>query len=207
MNRARLVSTIHGLRRVASLSRACGLTDADLLQRWVSCRDQAAFEAMLRRHAAAVLGVCRRVLHDTHEAEDAAQAAFLALAQKAGAIGRRQAVAAWLYTVARRAALHARASRRAAFRHDLSSALARPAEEPTWRDLRLVLDEEVSRLPEKYRAPFVLCYVEGRTNQEAARELGCPEGTVLSRLARARQRLRANLTRRGITLGGWVSRF
>jgi RNA polymerase sigma-70 factor (ECF subfamily) len=191
------------LRGAVGPAGAGGLTDADLLRRWVARRDEAAFEALLWRHAAAVLGLCRRVLGDAHEAEDAAQAAFLALARRAGSIGRRQAVGSWLYTVAYRAALRARAvrSRRGALAPcDLGALPARPAEDPSWRDLRPVLDEEVGRLPEKYRAAFVLCHVEGRTNEEAARELGCPVGTVLSRLARARQRLRERLTRRGVTL-------
>ena len=193
---------IQRLRRAAAPPGAGGLTDADLLRRWVAHRDEAAFEALLWRHAAAVLGVCRRVLHDAHEAEDAAQAAFLALARKARSIGRRQAVAAWVYTVAYRAALRARSRRPRGPvpLHDLSALPARSAEDPAWRDLRPVLDEEISRLPDRFRAPFVLCHVEGRTNEEAARELGCPVGTVLSRLARARQRLRARLTRRGVTL-------
>jgi RNA polymerase sigma factor (sigma-70 family) len=200
MDAANLRSVIRRLGRAVS---AGGLTDAELLRRWLAHRDEGAFEALLWRHAAAVLGVCRRVLGDVHEAEDATQAAFLTLARKGGTIGRRQAVAAWLYTVAYRTAL--RASARRPRDHTLSldalSALpSRPAEDPAWRDLRPVLDEEVSRLPEKYRAAFVLCHVAGRTNEEAARELGCPVGTVLSRLARARERLRARLTRRGVTL-------
>jgi RNA polymerase sigma factor (sigma-70 family) len=203
MNSGRLRNLMGRLRRAVGPAGSGGLTDADLLRRWVAQRDEAAFEALLWRHAAAVLGVCRRVLGDAHEAEDAAQASFLALARKAGSIGRRQAVAAWLYTVAYRAALQARARRNrrgCCDLHDLDALPGRPAEDPTWRDLRPVLDEEVSRLPQKYRAVFVLCHVEGRTNEEAARELGCPVGTVLSRLARARQRLRDRLTRRGVTL-------
>jgi RNA polymerase sigma factor (sigma-70 family) len=199
-----LRNVVRRLRRAVDPSVSGGLTDADLLRRWVSQRDEAAFEALLWRHAAAVLGVCRRVLHDAHEAEDATQAAFLALARKARSIGRRQAVAAWLYTVAYRTALRARARQCRAIPvlpRDLAVLPARPAEDPAWRDLRPVLDREVSQLPEKYRAPFVLCHLEGRTNEEAARELGCPVGTVLSRLARARQRLRDRLTRRGVTLG------
>jgi RNA polymerase sigma factor (sigma-70 family) len=203
MDGGRLRGVIRGLRRAVGPAGAGGLTDADLLGRWVARRDEGAFEALLWRHAAAVLGVCRRVLGDAHEAEDAAQAAFLTLARKAASIGRRQAVAAWLFAVAYRAALRARARRprAAAVPPGALGALpARPAEDPAWRDLRPLLDEEVGRLPEKYRAPFVLCHVEGRTNEEAARELGCPVGTVLSRLARARQRLRDRLTRRGVTL-------
>jgi RNA polymerase sigma factor (sigma-70 family) len=200
MSAGRLRNVMQRLRRAAGAPAAGGLTDAELLRRWVAQRDEAAFEALLWRHTAAVLGVCRRVLRDAHEAEDAAQAAFLTLAHKARSIGRRQAVAAWLYTVAYRVALRARTRRPALAPYDLSALPARPAEDPAWRDLRPVLDEEVSRLPERYRAAFVLCHVEGRTNEEAARELGCPVGTVLSRLARARERLRRRLTGRGVTL-------
>ncbi len=204
MDGARLRIMIRRLRRVVTPASDGGLSDADLLRRWVTHRDEAAFEALLWRHAAAVLGVCRRVLGDEHEAEDAAQAAFLTLACKAGSIGRRQAVAAWLYTVACRTAL-----RRVPAVRQCSLSFPKPGRSacPPGNGSRLarstapVLDEEVSRLPEQYRAPFVLCHVEGRTNEEAARELGCPVGTVLSRLARARQRLRDRLTRRGVTLG------
>jgi RNA polymerase sigma factor (sigma-70 family) len=203
MDGGRLRSMIGRLRRAAQ-PLSGGLTDADLLARWVALRDEAAFEALLWRHAAAVIGVCRRVLGDAQEAEDAAQAAFLTLARKARSVGRRQAVAAWLYTVAYRAALRARTRRPRAASvppRDLNALPARAADDPAWRDLRPVLDEEVGRLPERFRAPFVLCHVQGRTNEEAARELGCPVGTVLSRLARARRRLRDRLTRRGVTLG------
>jgi RNA polymerase sigma factor (sigma-70 family) len=201
MDGSRLRSVVRRLRRAAEPCGPGGLTDADLLRRWIACRDEAAFEALLWRHATAVLGVCRRVLGDVHEAEDAAQAAFLTLARRAHAIGRRQAVAAWLHTVAYRTALRARPRRpRAAPQSELTTLPAAPDEDPVWRDLRPVLDEEIGRLPEKYRAAFVLCHVEGRTNEEAARELCCPVGTVLSRLARARRRLRDTLTRRGVTL-------
>jgi RNA polymerase sigma factor (sigma-70 family) len=202
MGEGRLRNVIWGLRRAVGPSGG-GLTDAELLRRWVAGRDQAAFEALLWRHGPAVLGVCRRILHDVHDAEDAAQATFLVLARKGGSVGRRQAVAAWLHTVAYRVALRARDRRPHATvltAPDLAALPARPTEDPVWRDLRPVLDEEISRLPEKYRAPFVLCCVEGRTNEEAAREMACPVGTILSRLARARERLRQRLTRRGVTL-------
>ena len=202
MSAGRLRNLIWGLRRAVSPS-AGGLTDAELLRRWVAVRDQAAFEALLWRHGPTVLGVCRRILHDVHDAEDAAQAAFLVLARKGGSVGKRQAIAAWLHTVAYRVALRARDRRPRATvmaAHDLGALPARAGEDPAWRDLRPILDEEISRLPEKFRAPFVLCHVEGRTNEEAARELACPLGTILSRLARARERLRQRLTRRGVTL-------
>jgi RNA polymerase sigma factor (sigma-70 family) len=202
MGEGRLRHLIWGLRRAVAPPGG-GLTDAELLRRWVARRDQAAFETLLWRHGPAVLGVCRRILHDVHDAEDAAQATFLVLARKAGSVGRRQAVAAWLHTVAYRVALRARTRRphaTALSAPELGALPARPTEDPVWRDLRPVLDEEISRLPEKYRAPFVLCCVEGRTNEEAAREMACPVGTVLSRLSRARERLRQRLTRRGVTL-------
>jgi RNA polymerase sigma factor (sigma-70 family) len=189
------------LRRVLSRPGCGGLSDAELLERFVAQRDEAAFEVLVWRHGPAVLGVCRRVLRHEEDAEDAFQATFLVLVRKAGAIGRRQAVGSWLYRVAYRVALRAKAG--AAKRSALpTAALDVPADERVpdwvWGDLRPVLDDEVNRLPEKYRAPFVLCYLDGLTNEEAARELGCPKGTVLSRLAWARERLRARLARRGL---------
>jgi RNA polymerase sigma factor (sigma-70 family) len=200
MDGDRLNHVIEQLRRAVGPGPAGGLSDADLLARWVAGRDEAAFEVLLWRHAPLVLGVCRRVLRDAHEAEDAAQATFLALALKAGSVARRGALAGWLYRVAYRVALQAKARAARRPRQDARAleAAARPDEGPVWRDLRPVLDDEVSRLPAKYRVPFLLCCVEGRTNEEAARELGCPVGTVLSRLARARERLRVRLARRDL---------
>jgi RND family efflux transporter MFP subunit len=182
-----------------------GVPDAQLLERFAGCGDEAAFELLVRRHSRLVLGVCRRALHDEHAAEDAFQATFLALARKAANISRREAVAGWLYKVAWRAALAVRAdrARHAARERPITAAMdvperaaeVSPAER---RELRAVLDEEVGRLPEKLRAPVVLCYLEGKTVAEAAGELGCPHGTVASRLARARQRLRRRLGQRGL---------
>jgi RNA polymerase sigma factor (sigma-70 family) len=183
------------------------LTDARLLEDFVSRRDEASFEVLVWRHGTMVLNLCQRVLHDTHEAEDAFQAAFLVFARKASSIGKHEAVAAWLYKVAYRIALRVRT--RAAKHVTQEAALDNlPApdahDEVLWRDLRLVLDEEIDRLPEKYRVPFVLCYLQGHTNEEAAEQLGCPKGTILSRLARGRERLRSRLVRRGValTVGG-----
>jgi len=143
------------------------------------------------------------VLRDRHEAEDAFQATFLVFARKAGSIGQREAVGCWLYKVAYRIALRLRtsASKRPTTGEPTNELLAaEPTEDADWRDLRPVLDEEIARLPEKYRAAFVLCYLEGRTNEEAAVQLGCPKGTILSRLARGREWLRSRLTRRGVVL-------
>jgi RNA polymerase sigma factor (sigma-70 family) len=193
---------LRGTRPIDGLP-AGGLSDAELLERFVSQRDAAAFEVLLWRHGPMVLGVCRRLLRHEHDAEDAFQATFLTLAKKAGSIGRREACAAWLHRVACHVALNARAATAVRTRRERpwrDVAAGDDHDDLVWRDLRPVLDEEVRRLPAKYRTPFVLCYLEGKTNDEAARQLGCPTGTVLSRLARARERLRTCLTRRGVTL-------
>ena len=177
-----------------------GLADAELLRRWVASRDEAAFEVLVWRHGPMVLSQCRRWLPREHDADDAFQAAFFALARKAGGVRSGEGLAAWLHRVAFRICLHARsASRETALGADVMDQRAcGPLAEASARELRAVLDEEVSRLPERYRAPFVLCYFAGRTNAEAARELGRPVGTILSRLATARQRLRVRLSRRGL---------
>src|SRR5262249_22740610 len=150
--------------------------------------DAAAFAALVRRHGPTVLGVCRRVLHNAHDAEDAFQATFLVLVRKGRSIAKREALSSWLYGVAYRVALKAQADlvrrrqheRQAAGRFDEAS-----QPETTGDDLRPILDEEVNRLPDKYRRPIVLCYFEGKTYQEAARLLGWPAGTTSVRLARA----------------------
>jgi RNA polymerase sigma factor (sigma-70 family) len=152
-----------------------------------------------------VLGVCQSILQDTHDAEDAFQATFLVLVRKPNAIGKPGAVASWLHGVAYRLATRARveaARRRVRERQVATMPKIDPQEELIWRDLRPVLHQEVDRLPERYRLPFVLCYLEGKTNEEAADLLGWPKGTVLSSLSRARERLRARLTRRGLVVSG-----
>ncbi len=181
-----LHAVLHQLRRVVARERTDELSDAQLLDDFVQRRDEAAFELLVWRHAGLVLGTCRRLLRDRHEAEDAFQATFLVLIRKAATISRRDSLGSWLHRVAVRIAQRARAQ--AARRMTAALPEEVPAPEPKddllWRDLRPVLDEEVSRLPEKYRRPFVLCYLEGNTNEQAARQLGCPRGTILSRLAR-----------------------
>jgi RNA polymerase sigma factor (sigma-70 family) len=193
------------LRRSAGRQTAAGTTDADLLDRFVARRDEAAFELLVWRHERMVSGVCRRVLRHEHDADDACQAAFLTLACKAGSIGRRQAVGGWLYQVAYRIALRARndAQRRGrleikAAEHGAFRMSADPAHDASQQDLRSAVDAEVSRLPAKYRTPIVLCYLEGKTNEEAAQLLGCRPGTLATWLARARERLRTRLARRGL---------
>jgi RNA polymerase sigma factor (sigma-70 family) len=177
------------------------LPDETLLVRVATRRDEAAFAALVRRYGPIVLGVCRRVVRQEQDAEDAFQATFLVLFRKAGSIRKRQSVGSWLYGVAYRIAQKARAkkARQLVRETELSDI---PAAESTpawmWQELRLLLDEEVNRLPAKYRAPFVLCHVEGKTNEQAAEQIGCPLGTVLSRLAWSRERLRGRLLRRGV---------
>ncbi len=195
------------LHRVAPLADHRGTPDAELLQRFAANSDESAFELLVWRHGRLVYGVCRRVLRDEQEAEDAFQAAFLVLARRAGSVGRRGSVAAWLYRVAYRVALAARVRgrRRAELAAEVAArsrgpAAGDPADVAAWREVGRVIDGLVDGLPEKYRVPFVLCYFEGKSNREAARELGCPVGTVESWLARARKRLRTGLGRRRLAV-------
>jgi RNA polymerase sigma factor (sigma-70 family) len=180
---------------------AAATEDGRLLRNFLA-GDQAAFAALVRRHGAMVLGVCRRVLGDAHDAEDAFQAAFLVLARKAASISRPERLAGWLYGVAYRTALKARTGilARSVRQRPLEHEPPTPADDGPGGELCPLLDEEVSRLPEKYRSAVVLCYLQGLTNEQAAEQLGCPKGTVLSRLSRARDLLRARLTRRGVAL-------
>ncbi|HEX4612744.1 MAG TPA: sigma-70 family RNA polymerase sigma factor [Urbifossiella sp.] len=172
-------------------------TDAELLGRYAEHRDAVAFEALVWRHGPMVWATCRRVLRHQYDVEDAFQAAFLALARTAGSIGARPAVAGWLHRVAANAALKLKAGRRTTgLTGDVP---ARP--DPGDGELAGVVDEELDRLPARMRAAFVLCGLEGMTSAEAARELGCPVGTVESRLHTARARLRERLARRGFGPG------
>jgi RNA polymerase sigma factor (sigma-70 family) len=179
--------------------------DGQLLERFVDHRDEAAFAALVKRFGPLVLGVCRRVLRHEQDAEDAFQATFLVLVRNARSIQQRESVGSWLYGVAYRIARRAKGIKARRPVEELTPHnITAPESSPDWlvRDLRPVLDEEINRLPPKFRAPFVLCHVEGQTNEQAARQLGCPVGTVLSRLSRARGRLRARLGRRGLALPG-----
>jgi cobalt-zinc-cadmium efflux system membrane fusion protein len=180
---------------------AGSLSDAQLLERFVSGRDEAAFEVLVWRHGGLVLSVCGRLLRHAEDREDAFQATFLALTRRARSIAKGAALGSWLYKVAYRVALRlrARAARDTARQRALALPEARIDGE-TGIDWQPVLDEEINRLPEKYRTPVVLCYLEGKTTEEAAGQLGCARGTVCSRLAWARRRLRSRLSRRGLAL-------
>ena len=193
---------IHHLSRGA-LDPDRDVTDGQLLSRFLARRDEAAFEALLRRHGPMVLGVCRRVLGNRHDADDAFQATFLVLVRKAATVRPANAVGNWLYGVAYRTALEARsaaARRRKKEREVAEMARAQPLDDDSWGELRRLLDQELSRLPDKYRTAIVLCDLEGKTQKEAARQLGCPEGTVAGRLSRARRLLARRLEHRGVAL-------
>lgn len=197
-----LEKAIRQMMQQASPQSDGGLTDAQLLDRYATQRDESAFENLLWRHGPMVLRTCQRVLRHVHDANDAFQATFLILCRHAGSIRQRDSLASWLYRVAYRVALRARA--RAARRLSVEAAAPPPPspspEHAVEPDLRPMLDEELNRLPEKYRAPVVLCYLEGKTKERAALELGWPSGTVSGRLARAKDLLRSRLTRRGVGL-------
>lgn len=191
------------LRDWAAAQDVRGLPDRLLVERFLARRDEAAFAALVKRHGPLVLGVCRRVLGNWHDAEDAFQATFFILARKAGTIGRHVAVGSWLYQVAYHVALRAR--QRVVARHRREERAASPEQtdplaEVTGRELMAVLDEELHRLPEGQRAPLVLCYLQGQTRDEAARALGWSLGTLKRRLEQGRQRLRGRLARRGVTV-------
>ncbi len=173
-------------------------SDRELLERFTRSQDEAAFAALVQRHGPMVLGVCRRVLGHAQEAEDAFQATFVILVQKAATIDRPELLWHWLYGVAVRTAHKARArAARRAHHERQAAAMASPESPPEaeWQDLRSLLDQELAQLPAKFRAPLVLCYLEGLTNEEAARRLGWPAGSISYRLARGRELLRQRLNR------------
>jgi RNA polymerase sigma factor (sigma-70 family) len=177
-----------------------GLTDGELLGRFVASRDEAAFEVLVHRLGPMVLGVCRRMLHDRHDAEDAFQATFLVLAQRAPAIEPPDRLGPWLFGVARRVAMRANRDRRKSRVATMADPPERAVEAGAEADdLLRLLDRELGRLPEKYRAPIVLCHLEGKPYKEAARLLGWREGTLSGRLTRGRSLLAARLARLGVT--------
>jgi RNA polymerase sigma factor (sigma-70 family) len=203
MGQSQLQVVVRHAQRVAGVGEQ-GLGDGKLLRRFLNAGEGAAFGELVRRHGPMVLGVCRRILQDGHAAEDAFQATFLVLLRRARALGgQRGSLAGWLYTVASHVALKARADaarRRAKEGQVVDMPRADAQAEQVWPDLQPVLDEELNRLPETYRAALVLCYLQGKTNEEAGRLLGWPVGTVKSRLARARELLRGRLARRGVSV-------
>ncbi len=199
MTTHRLQDFIRHLCRARSVAEDGHLTDAQLLERFATSRDEAAFEVLVWRHGSLVLNIARRLLRHSTDAEDVFQATFLTLARKAATIRRGTSVAGWLYKVAYRIALRVRqtATRREQREQSGIENVVAPMERGDAESAAIVADE-VGRLPERYRAAVVLCYLQGSTTEEAARILGCPRGTVLSRLAWARHRLSNRLIRRGV---------
>jgi RNA polymerase sigma factor (sigma-70 family) len=196
----RLSSVLDFLRQLDG----AGASDAELLESYVQRGDESAFEVIMRRHGAMVLGVCRRILDNEADAEDAFQATFLVLVSKAGSIRPRSLVGNWLFGVARSTALKAREmNNRRHAKEQEAGRLPRPETPSEHRDqLQTLLDEELSNLPAKYRVPVILCELESKSIKEAACQLGWPQGTVASRLSRARVLLGKRLARRGAALVG-----
>jgi RNA polymerase sigma factor (sigma-70 family) len=205
MATSQMSEILQHLRRAVLLREGAGLTDGQLLKDYLGCRDQAALAALVHRHGPMVWGVCRRVLRNYHDAEDAFQASFLVFVRKAASIASPELLANWLYGVAHQTALNARATTaKWRARERQLTEMPEPAvtERDLWGDLQPLLDQELRCLPEKYRVAIVLCDLEGMTRKEAARQLGVPEGTLAARLARGRVMLAKRLTRHGLAVSG-----
>jgi RNA polymerase sigma factor (sigma-70 family) len=203
MVQATLGDVLRYLRQAYDPKRPTELRDGELLDRFLSRREESAFTLLVQRHGPMVLGVCQRVLGDIHAAEDSFQATFLVLVRQAGSIRKRGSLGSWLHGVALRIATRARAQASMRRRRERQLTRLPPAEAfdaLSWQELRNVLDEELGRLPQKYRTALVLCHLEGRTMDQAAQELGCPRGTLANRVARGGQLLRRQLAGRGFAL-------
>jgi RNA polymerase sigma factor (sigma-70 family) len=202
---SQMSEVIQHLRRAVLLRESAGLTDGQLLKDYLGRRDEAALAALVQRHGPMVWGVCRRVLRNYHDAEDAFQATFLVFVRKAASIASPELLANWLYGVANQTALNARATtaKRGARERQVTE-MPEPAvmERDLWADLQPLLDQELSCLPDKYRVAIVLCDLEGKTRKEAARQLAVPEGTLAARLARGRVMLAKRLGRHGLAVSG-----
>jgi RNA polymerase sigma factor (sigma-70 family) len=201
---ATLGGFLQRLRKAMAADSLASHSDRELIERFLADHEEPAFHALLRRHGPMVFRVCRRALSNEQDVEDAFQATFLVLAREARAIRKREALASWLHGVAYRVALDARKAHTRRRKHEALAAVSGDsvplADEVGWKELRRVLDEELLKLPEPQRAPLVLCYLEGLTQDEAAVRLGQSKSTFRRNLERARDLLGARLTRRGVTL-------
>ncbi len=190
-----LQTLVQQLGRTAARNGLSRLADAELLRRFKTDRDPLAFEAIIWRHGMMVLGVCRRVLGQRGDAEDAFQATFLALIRFAPSVRSGESLAGWLYRVARRQSIRASGQKERQTHRESQAARAEAVFDDDFdrSELRAILDREIERLPSRNREAFILCHLEGRAHEDAARELNCPLGTLHSRLARAKERLRVRL--------------
>jgi RNA polymerase sigma factor (sigma-70 family) len=207
MATAQLGTVLRHIQKLVAGHTTQEWTDRQLLDDFSAHRDETAFAALVARHGPMVLRVCRRVLNHEQDAEDAFQATFLVLARNTASIRKREALADWLHGVAYRTAMKVKrsAARRRTHEGQLKALAPKPAGGPTWEDVQAVLDEEIQRLPEPFRRAFVLCVLEGKSGPEAAAVLGCKEGTVSSRLTRARKQLQQRLAGRGIKLSALLA--
>ncbi|TMQ33500.1 MAG: sigma-70 family RNA polymerase sigma factor [Planctomycetota bacterium] len=199
VTRVQLAPLVSHLRRLASAPWVQERTDAELLAQFVTQRDETAFTALVARHGQVVQGVCRNILRNEQEVEDAVQATFLILARKAGTIQKAGSIASWLHGVAYRTAMNARkidARRRRREKQSPARSPEQPVSEAAFREIQAILHEEVQRLPARCRAPFILCCLEGKSRTEAARQLGWKDRSVTARLTEAKGILRTRLTRR-----------
>jgi RNA polymerase sigma factor (sigma-70 family) len=203
-----LLGVLQNLRKVAAVHTDRELSDRELLDRFLTARDESAFTVLIERHGPMVLGVCRRSLPNLHDAEDACQATFLVLARKAASVRKKSSLGSWLHGVACRVAANLKRDqvrRKAREREVGAKAPMDPAAEVTWREVQTILDEELQRLPERYRTPMILCYLECMTRDEAAQQLGLSPTTLHGRLEHARGLLRDHLKKRGLTLPAVMS--
>jgi RNA polymerase sigma factor (sigma-70 family) len=207
MPKAPFSDVLQYLRKVCGAHAARDLSDRQLLKRFIHEHEDVAFTVLVQRHGPMVLSVCQRALGNVHDAEDCLQATFMVLVRRAPSLRLKASLATWLYAVAQRVASKARAqilARRKRERQVEPMPQRELLDELTWQDLRGVLDAEIAKLPEKYEAPLVLCYLEGKSQEQAARELGWPKNTLTKRMGRARELLRQRLVRRGVALSAAV---
>jgi len=198
-----LHQVLEQIRRLTGTSPLDDVSDGTLLERFADRRDHAAFAELVRRHGPMVFSVCRHLLRDPHAAEDAFQATFLVLVRRASTLERRPYLGGWLHGVACRTARKARAALQRWSRERQARTMSSRVEQDadtSDHELQPILTEELDRLPEKYRTPLMLCYLQGKSTEDAARHMGCPRGTILSRLSHARELLRTRLARRGLQL-------
>jgi RNA polymerase sigma factor (sigma-70 family) len=203
MSAAPLDTVIQHLRQIVAAQTSRDSTDAQLVHAFAVERDQSAFTALVQRHGALVMSVCRHVLRHEQDAEDAFQATFLVLARQATTIRKPDSVASWLHGVALRVSWNAKKAAARRRKHEgraQTVAPPQPSQDLAWPEVKALLDEEIQRLPPKYRTVFVLCCMESHSRAEVARCLGVNEGTISSRLAQARSRLQSRLAQRGVAL-------